>query len=81
MRSCKSLGKPDRQVKEPSEGFELTHSFYMQETVNWSSKLTLPRERWSVIVRRVGEKHSAIKQADSGFGGRCSKKSRSTPEA
>ena len=51
----------------------------MQETVNWSSKLTLPRERWSVIVRRVGEKHSAIKQADSGFGGSCSGKSTEAP--
>ena len=44
----------------------------MQETVNWSSKLTLSRERWSGIatcyVRRVGGKHSAIQQEDSGFG-------------
>ena len=33
-----------------SEGFELKHSFYMQETVNWSSKLTFSRERWSGIA-------------------------------
>ena len=44
------LGEPVRQVREPSEGFELRHSFYMQETVNWSSKLTISRERWSGIA-------------------------------
>ena len=33
MRSCKSPGEPVRQVREPSEGFELRLSFYMQETV------------------------------------------------
>ena len=34
-----------------------------------------------VNVRRVGEKHNTVKQADSGFGSRCSRKSRGTPEA
>ena len=72
MRSCENLGKPVRQVREPSEGFELRHSFYMQETVNWSSKLTFPRERGSGIapvnVRNVGESHKIIRQTDSGFG-------------
>ena len=72
MRSCENLGKPVRQVREPSEGFELKHSFYMQETVNWSSKLTFSRERWSGIapvnVRNVGESHKIIRQTDSGFG-------------
>ena len=28
----KSPGEPVRQVREPSKGFELKHSFYMQET-------------------------------------------------
>ena len=71
-----------RQVREPSEGFDLKHSFYMQETVNWSSKLTFSRERWSrKNARRIGGKHNAVRQADSGFGGRCSRKSRGTPEA
>ena len=72
MRSRKKLGKPVRQVREPSEGFELRHSFYMQETVNWSSKLTFSRERWlgiaPVNVRNVGESHKIIRQTDSGFG-------------
>ena len=84
MHSCKSLGKPVRQVREPSEGFELRHSFYMQETINWSAKLTLSIERWSGIAPLLCQKsgkHSTIKQADSGFGGRCSGKSRGTPEA
>ena len=44
----------------------------MQETVNWSSKLTFSRERWSGIapvnVRNVGESHKIIRQTDSGFG-------------
>ena len=34
-----------------------------------------------VNVRGVGERHNTVKQADSGFGGRCSRKSRGTPEA
>ena len=72
MCSCKNLGKPVRQVREPSEGFELKHSFYMQETVNWSSKLTFSRERWlgiaPVNVRNVGESHKIIRQTDSGLG-------------
>ena len=44
MRSCKSPWKPVRQVREPSEGFELRHSFYMQESINWSSKLIFQRK-------------------------------------
>ena len=28
-------------------------------------------------VRRIGGKHNAVRQADSGFGGRCSRKPRS----
>ena len=44
----------------------------MQETVNWSSKLTFPRERGSGIapvnVRNVGESHKIIRQTDSGLG-------------
>ena len=44
----------------------------MQETVNWSSKLTFSRERWLGIdpanVRGVDESHQIIRQTDSGFG-------------
>ena len=72
MHSCKSPGKPARQVREPSERFELRHSFCMQETVNWSSKLTFSRERWPGIapvnVRNIGESHKIIRQTDSGLG-------------
>ena len=72
MRSCKSPGKPVRQVREPSEGFELRHSFYMQKTINWSCKLTFSRERWlgiaPVNVWHVGESHKLIRQTDSWFG-------------
>lgn len=64
--------KPVRHVRESSKGFELKHSFYMQETVNWSSKLTFSREMWSRIapvnVRNAGECHKIIKQTDSGLG-------------
>ena len=72
MSNCNSPGKPVRQVREPSEGSELRHSFYMQETINWSSKLTFSRERWSGIapvnIKNVGDRHNTIKQSDSGFG-------------
>ena len=72
MRSCKSPGKPVRQVREPSEGFELRCSFYMQETVNRRSKLTFSRERWSGIapvnIKNVGDRHNTIRQTDFGFG-------------
>ena len=44
----------------------------MQETSNWSSKLTFSRERWlgiaPVNVRQVGESNKIIRQTDSGFG-------------
>ena len=64
--------QPVRQVREPSEGFELRHSFHMQETVNWSSKLTFSREGWSGIapinVRGVSESHKIIRQTDSTLG-------------
>ena len=72
MRSCKSPEKPVRQVREPSEGFALRHSFYMRETIDWSSKLTFSRERQlgiaPVNVRGVGESHKIVRQTDSGFG-------------
>ena len=32
-----------------------------------------------VNVRRVGGKHNTVKQADSGFGGRCSSRSSEAP--
>ena len=31
MHNCRSPGKPVRQVREPSEGFGLKHSYYVQE--------------------------------------------------
>ena len=51
-----------------------------------SSELTFSRKRWwgdspPVNVRRVGGKHNTVKQADSGLGDRCLRKSRGTPEA
>ena len=56
IRSCKSRVEPANQVRERSEGFELKHSFHMQET-SWSSKLTFPEKGGGgtapVNVRRV----------------------------
>ena len=79
MRSCKNPGKLVREVREPSEGFELRHSFYMQETINWSFKLTFSRERWSGIapvnVRNVGESHKIMTDR-FWFWGRCSRRPR-----
>ena len=42
----------------------------MQETVNWSSELTLSRERWSGIAPAMSEEYSIAdsKQTDFGFG-------------
>ena len=51
--------------------------------IDWSSKLIPFRGRWwgtaPVNVRSVSEKHNAVWQADSGFGGRCSRKSSKAP--
>ena len=42
----------------------------MQKTVNWSSELTLSRERWSGIAPVMSEEYSIAdsKQTDFGFG-------------
>ena len=45
--------------------------------------LILFRGRWwgtaPVHVRSISENHNALRQADSGFGGRCSRKSNKAP--
>ena len=70
MGSCKSLGKPVKQVREPSEWFELRHSFYMQETINWSSKLIFQRKVVGDRPPLMSEEYSIAnrKQTDFGFG-------------
>ena len=70
MRSCKSPGKPVRQVREPSEGSELSHSFYMQETINWSSKLIFQRKVVGFSPLLMSEEYSIAdsKQTNFGFG-------------
>ena len=69
------------EMRATAQWFE--HSFYMQETVNWSSKLTFSRERlWGtapVNVRSGSKKHNAVRQADSGLGGKCSRESSEAP--
>ena len=67
--SCKSPREPVREVREPSEGFELRQSFHLQET-SWSSKLIFSRERWLGIPPVMSEEHSIAdsKQTDFGFG-------------
>ena len=69
MRSCENLGKPVRQVREPSEGFELRHSFYMQKTINWSSKLIFQRKVVGDSSLLMSEEYSIAnsKQTDFGF--------------
>ena len=70
MRSCKGPDKPVRQVREPSEGFELRHSFYIQETINWSSKLIFQRKVVGGSPPLTSEEYSIAnsKQTDFGFG-------------
>ena len=59
--NCKSLGEPVREVREPSKGFELKHSFYMQETEALS--LLFSRE-----CQKSG-KHTTIKSGRLWFWG------------
>ena len=70
MCSCKSPGKPVRRVREPSEGFELRHSFYIQETINWSSKLIFQRKVVGFSPLLMSEEYSIAdsKQTNFGFG-------------
>ena len=70
MRSCKGPDKPVRQVREPSEGCELRHSFYMLETINWSSKLIFQRKVVGDSPLLTSEEYSIAnsKHTDSGFG-------------
>ena len=66
------MDNPVTQTSLPLERFDLRHSFYLQETIIWSSKLIPFRgRRWGTVpvnVRSVREKHNAVRQADSGLG-------------
>ena len=44
VRSSKSMDNPVTQASLPAERFDLRHSFYMQESINWSSKLIFQRK-------------------------------------
>ena len=71
MHSCESPGKPVRQVREPSEGFELRHSFYMQETISWSSNFFQRKvvgDSPLLMSEEFGEWHKIVRQTNSGFG-------------
>ena len=69
MHSCESPGKPVRQVREPSEGFELRHSFYMQETISWSSNFFQRKVVGDSPLLMSEELVKVMKkQTDSGFG-------------
>ena len=61
--SCKA----DRSDKLESHqrGFKPRHSFYMRETVNWSSELTLSREK---VVMSEECSIADSEQTDFGFG-------------
>ena len=71
MHSCKRFG---RQARKPLEGFWIeTFVLCPGDLLFKSSKLTFSRKRWwggqpPVNVRKVGEKHNAVRQADSGLG-------------
>ena len=69
MRSSKSVDKPVTQARLPAERFELRHSFYMQETINWSSKLIFQRKVVGDSPLMSEECSIAdSKQTDFGFG-------------
>ena len=42
--SSRSVDDPVTQASLPAERFDQRHSFYMQETINWSSKLIFQRK-------------------------------------
>ena len=44
VRSSKSVDNPVTQASLPAERFDLRHSFYLQETIIWSSKLIFQRK-------------------------------------
>ena len=83
MASCKS---PIGRLESHQRGFWIeTLLLGPGDLLSKSSKLTFSRKRWRgggqppVNVRKVGEKRNAVRQADSGFGGRCSRKSSEAP--
>ena len=62
----------------------MKHSYYAQETYYLKALHQLFPEKGgggtaSVNVRSVSKKHNAVRQADSGFGVRCSRKSSEAP--
>ena len=72
MASCKS---PIGRLESHQRGFWIeTLLLGPGDLLSKSSKLTFSRKRWRgggqppVNVRKVGEKHNAVRQADSGFG-------------
>ena len=73
MCGCKRLDKPVRQAREPSEEFlDWNTVVTPRRLINWSSKLTLFRERWWGIApcycQKSWWKHNAIRWTDSIFG-------------
>ena len=53
------------RLESHQRGFKSRHSFYMQETVNWSSELTLSREK---VVMLEEYSIADSKHTDFGFG-------------
>ena len=84
MHSCESLAG---RLESHQRSFWIgTLILCPEDLLSKSSKLTFSRKKVlggqpPVNVRRVGGKHNTVKQADSGFGGRCPRISRGTPEA
>ena len=83
--SSKSVDNPVTQASLPAERFLDWNTLVTpRRFINWSPKLT-PFQREVVgdsplyNVRRAGEKRSAVRQADSGFGGRCTSRSSEAP--
>ena len=59
--SCKNRSD---KLESHQRGFKQRYSFYMQETVNWSSELTLSREK---VVMSEEYSIADSKQTDFGF--------------
>ena len=65
------------KLESHQKGFKPRHSFYMQETVNWSSELTLSRGK---VVMSEEYSIADSKQTDFGFGVDAQENPGGTPE-
>ena len=79
----KIRGDRSGKLESYQRGLSRDILFTLRRLINWSSKLIPFRGRWwgtaPVNVRSGSKKHNAVRQADSGLGGKCSRESSEAP--